>query len=198
MFNKGAMFGLDARIALAIFGALSVISGAALYSAIQNAKVTAVITELNEVGKAYDSYYLDTGSESSVIHSNVYLDVKELSTSAKAGWAGPYLSYEVLSGNPHALVHPVYDSISVAEMLDGAWTGNGASGTWESTTRCDTGTVGGSCAIWVVISGIQDEIYKAMEVSVDGSTDGQKGNIRLVTWSGLSNVVFYKYRPKQN
>ncbi len=40
--NKGAMFGLDARIALAIFGALSVISGAALYSAIKQAKVTQV------------------------------------------------------------------------------------------------------------------------------------------------------------
>tara|TARA_Y100001960_G_scaffold323342_1_gene401616 strand:- start:381 stop:521 length:141 start_codon:yes stop_codon:yes gene_type:complete len=39
MFNKGAMFGLDARIALAIFGALSVISSAALYSAIQEADV---------------------------------------------------------------------------------------------------------------------------------------------------------------
>ena len=39
MLNKGAMFGLDARIALAIFGALSVISGAALYSTIQEADV---------------------------------------------------------------------------------------------------------------------------------------------------------------
>ena len=36
--KKGAMFGLDARIALAIFGALSVISGAALYSAIKESK----------------------------------------------------------------------------------------------------------------------------------------------------------------
>jgi hypothetical protein len=33
--KKGAMFGLDARIALAIFGALSVISGASLYSEIK-------------------------------------------------------------------------------------------------------------------------------------------------------------------
>lgn len=36
--KKGAMFGLDARIALAIFGALSVISGAALYSAYKTQK----------------------------------------------------------------------------------------------------------------------------------------------------------------
>ncbi|HAG52695.1 MAG TPA: hypothetical protein DCL21_02800 [Alphaproteobacteria bacterium] len=60
--QKGAMFGLDARIALAIFGALSVISGAALYSAIQNAKAISLLTELQEVGKATESYYLDTGS----------------------------------------------------------------------------------------------------------------------------------------
>jgi hypothetical protein len=31
IYKKGAMFGLDARIALAIFGALSVISGVASY-----------------------------------------------------------------------------------------------------------------------------------------------------------------------
>tara|TARA_Y100001960_G_C14595815_1_gene788039 strand:- start:886 stop:1026 length:141 start_codon:yes stop_codon:yes gene_type:complete len=44
--KKGAMFGIDARIALAIFGALSAISGAALYSAIQQSKVTVLVTEL--------------------------------------------------------------------------------------------------------------------------------------------------------
>ncbi len=44
MIKKAAMFGLDARIALVIFGALSVISGAALYSAIQQAKTTAFAT----------------------------------------------------------------------------------------------------------------------------------------------------------
>ena len=55
------MFGLDARIALAIFGALSVISGAALYSAIQQAKVTETVTELDNISKAWAQYYLDTG-----------------------------------------------------------------------------------------------------------------------------------------
>ena len=39
------MFDLDARIALVIFGALSVISGAELYSSIQTAKNTAVVAQ---------------------------------------------------------------------------------------------------------------------------------------------------------
>ena len=50
--KKGAMFGLDARIALAIFGALSVILGAALYSAIQEAKNQQIISMFSEISKA--------------------------------------------------------------------------------------------------------------------------------------------------
>ena len=50
--KKGGMFGLNARIALAIFGALSVISGAALYSAIQQSKAISVLTTAKEIGKA--------------------------------------------------------------------------------------------------------------------------------------------------
>tara|TARA_Y100001960_G_scaffold333703_1_gene440401 strand:+ start:58 stop:294 length:237 start_codon:yes stop_codon:yes gene_type:complete len=63
MNKKAAMFGLDARIALAIFGTLSVISGAALYSAIQDAKAMALLTEMREVTKAWEQFYLDTGAE---------------------------------------------------------------------------------------------------------------------------------------
>ena len=47
--KKGAIFGLDERIALAIFGALSVISGSALYSAIKDAREQRVITSILEV-----------------------------------------------------------------------------------------------------------------------------------------------------
>lgn len=61
--NKGAMFGLDARIALAILGALSVISGAALYSAIQEAKITKLLATFNEFEKGLASYLLDVGED---------------------------------------------------------------------------------------------------------------------------------------
>ena len=48
----GAMFGLDARIALAIFGALSVIVGATLYNTIQHTKVITLHQEFVEIEKA--------------------------------------------------------------------------------------------------------------------------------------------------
>ena len=61
--QKGAMFGLDARIALAIFGGLSVITGAVLYKVIQQVKVTSAVATLNELSKAVESYMLDTGQD---------------------------------------------------------------------------------------------------------------------------------------
>jgi type II secretory pathway pseudopilin PulG len=196
--KKGAMFGLDARIALAIFGALSVISGAALYSAIQESKLTALITELQEVGKAYDAYYLDTGEELAVISDYVYLDIKKLINDTTSGWQGPYVSYDDNSGEAFSLVHTSYEKVRIAEMLNGAWTGNGGSTTWKTTTRCDTGTVGGSCDIWIMFRDIPLDLYNALDEKIDGSVDAQNGNVRYVKWSGIPYVTFLKYRPKQN
>ena len=98
MLKKGAMFGLDARIALAIFGALSVISGAALYSAIQQSKTTAILTQASEIEKALSSYYLDTGVLPGT--TGVYaLLIKNLTTNPNvAGWNGPYLGLKEVSG----------------------------------------------------------------------------------------------------
>ena len=89
------MFGLDARIALAIFGGLSVITGAALYKVIQQVKVTAVIADLSELSKAYDAYTLDTGLDLDYAADGAsrYLEIGELVESSVTGWNGPYTSY---------------------------------------------------------------------------------------------------------
>ena len=94
--KKGAMFGLDARIALAIFGALSLISGAALYSAIQKSKVTAIISESEEIEKALSAYYIDTGEYPKHAALNPTRDfdasyLKENPTGV-IGWNGPYFT----------------------------------------------------------------------------------------------------------
>ena len=91
--SKAAMFGLDARISLAIFGALSVISGAALYSASQNAKTIAYVTQMQELVKAIEQYMLDTGTDLPKDVTYDYVaDLRELVISTKSGWKGPYLS----------------------------------------------------------------------------------------------------------
>ena len=122
--KKGAMFGLDARIALAIFGALSVISGAALYSAIANAKMTARITNFTEIEKAVEQYYLDTSLLPPVSTTNSVNDLSAYALVEKpsgvTGWNGPYLPNEkyvsgdalVIDNNRFSLMYRESDNAS--------------------------------------------------------------------------------------
>jgi len=166
MFNKGAMFGLDARIALAIFGALSVISGAALYNAIQEAKVVAILTEADNVAKAVEQYYLDTGvlPPFSASNSAQNLSAKALITkpSGVTNWNGPYIDLE-----PHAindfLVIKEYGQIGLPFRTSGDWIAVGDDTCKQSST---------SCYIYIEIESIPMNIKKAIEKKLDG-TDPQ-------------------------
>tara|TARA_Y100000590_G_scaffold349124_1_gene400525 strand:+ start:475 stop:951 length:477 start_codon:yes stop_codon:yes gene_type:complete len=91
LIKRGAMFGLDARIALAIFGALSVISGAALYSAIQAAKNEAKVQTGLELYKGIEQYMLDKGelfATGNVTYTDVGLIAKNFDSDPL--WNGPY------------------------------------------------------------------------------------------------------------
>lgn len=122
-FKKGAMFGLDARIALAIFGSLSVISGAALYSAIRESQVTAMYIQMTEVSKAVQAFYIDTAEypRSYPSGSGYRLDLKELLDSDKKGWKGPYLSFN-LSSNGAAIVNPItHEGVNFSVSAKDSW-----------------------------------------------------------------------------
>tara|TARA_Y100001960_G_scaffold179534_1_gene188307 strand:- start:1312 stop:1887 length:576 start_codon:yes stop_codon:yes gene_type:complete len=172
--KKGAMFGLDARIALAIFGALSVISGAALYSAIQNAKVTAVGTEMQEVAKAYEQYYLDTGVK--LEQHNVdsaradYLAV----TSGHANWSGPYVIYD----SAVAVLHPKNANFGDMYIKLGSIDAD-----WDIPTNEPTAVCNATCYVWVEINGvgtaIPDYMYEALDEYFDGEVDADKGRLRF-------------------
>tara|TARA_Y100001960_G_scaffold331811_1_gene430061 strand:+ start:3318 stop:3935 length:618 start_codon:yes stop_codon:yes gene_type:complete len=200
--TKAAMFGLDARIALAIFGALSVISGAALYSAIENAKATAVFTEIQELGKAFESYYIDTGSFPSVENADssnwghyVFL-TKELSKNGenKSNWQGPYTPLPI---NSNDVEHPVYGDafIGIYEIDNGWYDFIGAD------AKCDN--AGETCAIWVGFDGMDSlELIKSVDRLIDGeeSLPERNGSIRYKTnvSSPYRGTILYKYMPARN
>jgi Tfp pilus assembly protein PilE len=188
MFNKkGAMFGLDARIALAIFGALSVISGAALYSAIQEAKVIAAIAEMNEVGKAYEAYYLDTGTELNLI-ANPYLEIQELVESTKTGWKGPYLPYKISTNI--RLNNGKYTMI-IYELKDGPWAGS-TEADWINA-KCDLNNVTGNCGTWIATTSLPIDIINALDLKIDGEKDYTTGKVRYFKSNGAGNYVMIRY-----
>ena len=200
--KKGAMFGLDARIALAIFGALSVISGAALYSAIQNARVTAIVTELEEMSKAYQAYVLDTGEnltfrENPSVSNIALKTIDLLENPGITGWAGPYLAYSSTDmssiNQEHAIESDKYDHMffikAVTDNTFGSYTLNAG-----SQTTC----VGNSkpCSIWIGFVNVQSkELAEAVDVMVDGQLGADSGKLRVRFHSTNKYAVYYEIMP---
>lgn len=188
MLKKGALFGLDARIALSIFGALSIISGAALFGAIQGSQVTAEITKREELGKAFDQYFLDT--RQNVPRSSVFVDhynTNNLITNSAniPGWNGPYLT----------------DYITATDA-NGEWLRHSKTGKYAiiiykrdnfENGLCATAT---PCFLWVRIDhGLEDQsLLEAIDKEVDGVVDPDNGNF-VYKVSGSALLSFYKYAP---
>tara|TARA_Y100001960_G_C14756933_1_gene871786 strand:+ start:560 stop:1183 length:624 start_codon:yes stop_codon:yes gene_type:complete len=187
MFNKkAAMFGLDARIALAIFGALSVISGAALYSAIQTAKVEQWRQFFSNMDKAYEQYLLDNGKDipvsatsSGILNLADLIDNREnLST-----WNGPYLSAtstsrDLIRTNMTAQVGPIGYAYAILHKKSD-WTANAA--LVDEVCVIDDA----DCALWYTIhAGNATEsvtlktIFNMLDSAIDGGDGELKGIVR--------------------
>ena len=185
--SQGAMFGLDARIALAIFGALSVISGAALYSAIQDSKVTSLYTQLTEIAKAYEAYYIDTGQHAP--RASDILDARALFTkTTETNWKGPYFGTSAPSNADLKTNTPYMGGFRVFE-----------SDTWGPGTAltpdiyCDAGDV---CSVWTVLFSVEESLAFAIDEKFDDN-DYTTGNIRLYNTTGARHVWF-KVMPFDN
>lgn len=198
--KKAAMFGLDARIALAVFGTLSVFSGAILFNALDEVDSTALLEEMNQVGKAYSQYYLDYRKELPMI------DIINMNAAALVdkniehlpNWRGKYLQYEpakigssVININ---LIHPIYKTrVYYTKAKKSAW----ASTVCTSASNCGfLCTNKNDCAIWVRFDDVDPEVANAVEEMVDSSKNDLDGDFRMEHYSGKINVYFYVKRTK--
>ena len=193
IIKKGAMFGLDARIALAIFGALSVISGTALYSVIQESKAVALLSEMTEVGKAWEAYYLDTGQSLPQLHaSNTNPNFYRLKTTDLAinstgvsGWNGPYVSY---SPDSNYLAHPSFRFITIDTLTSEVWGGVNL----DDPLSKGACTSGKNCYVYVMINGVDnDSMAKVIDARVDGSDGSETGRFRW--WDNSSSSYKIRY-----
>jgi type II secretory pathway pseudopilin PulG len=183
MFKKGAMFGLDARIALAIFGALSVISGAALYSAIQESKVVAVIADLNELDKASTAYLLDTGenipfSQNTTHNVKGMLSIDSLVVNRNSSANVPYISYKdqnTLAAHDYILAYKGAQELYALAKENTTWSnGLTADGVCKKSSA--------NCNTYFCIWDLSHDIMKAIETKIDTTAtpgdDNDSGNVR--------------------
>ncbi|MCP4355535.1 MAG: hypothetical protein GY793_07870 [Proteobacteria bacterium] len=87
--QKGALFGLDARITMMIITILGLITATFFRSVVSKAKSEAVISTVNNVNLAIESYIEDTGSIPNIIY-NLY-DTLPTKSTQSGEWSGPYL-----------------------------------------------------------------------------------------------------------
>jgi len=195
MIKKGAMFGLDARIALAIFGALSVISGAALYSAIKEARVTSYIVELREISKAVEQYMLDTGENLPKVTSSTYAaDIEKLISSTKSDWKGPYLSSEYNSTSKgFKTLLPDPDSTIYVDIVDDAKGFGGGAG-YSAAAACSSSAT--SCSYWPRYNHVDLDVVNAIEEKIDGTIDFDAGNVRASYHAATLQYFLYIKGPR--
>jgi hypothetical protein len=194
MIKKGAMFGLDARIALAIFGALSVISGAALYSAIEDSKVTALQTELNELAKGWEQYYLDTGSIPAIIPTMTYHAASSVlleNSFNLPGWKGPYIqgNYNIITtlGNQYDNYMLYKGNISDNRFMLYYYRNNNFTGLCSAT----------DCYAWARLNYRPGElsIVKKLDLKVDGVIDKDSGLVVYAENDTTGDYIRYRFAP---
>lgn len=211
MFNKtGAMFGLDARIALAIFGALSVISGASLYSAIQAAQNEGINQSLIEVEKAISAYMIDIGNMAEYFPS---YDIIELNCLAEnigsceapaALWKGPYIGQ---ASQPYWLlnVRVTGDREFDAKLQGARFAGSTWTGTASDAPNACNGT---DCVIYIGystefkddapaesnMSALIDQLFTRMDNYLDDGDGARAGKVRKANPANpaADNAVFFK------
>jgi len=154
--QRGAMFGLDARIALAIFGGLAIIVGMSIASIVQEIKVTQIITQADNTSKAITQYILDTGLRpTAATMTDLNAD------SGATGWNGPYLPFEGSGSLTTTGLLYYCDSATGNEAMD------------IPTCSC-TAT---ACNAWLLLF-VSTTIAEAIDLKVDGVAGSDSGKVR--------------------
>jgi type II secretory pathway pseudopilin PulG len=91
-YSKGAMFGLDARIALVIIATLSLLTYPAVMNIIENSQAKAIIASSKNITLAIENYVIDINSIPASI-DNLFTTAPT-DTDHAALWNGPYLQGE--------------------------------------------------------------------------------------------------------
>tara|TARA_Y100001960_G_scaffold333783_1_gene440938 strand:+ start:791 stop:1411 length:621 start_codon:yes stop_codon:yes gene_type:complete len=197
-YNKAAMFGLDARIALAIFGALSVISGAALYSAIKTAKTEQLRQNFVEIIKASEQYYLDNFSPLKNYAANVFIYSADLVNNRESlsTWNGPYLQGTAQGSasfkNQYTKSIHANTYFTIFLRQSDTWT------EMNDTISDEMCTVGDSnCSEWISlvaneasISSTVLNIFNDLDDLVDNGDGALEGTVRFNTKN--SGYIMYK------
>ncbi len=170
--QQGAIFGLDARIALAIFGVLSVVGGYTATSMFREAQITQLTTELSNLKKAYQEFHLSTGE-----HTKRFMDLIKNDYDI-IGWSGPYTD---LLSDKSRIYEGYYSFVEGRQDVAGV-----------PPVEC----TGGICSIWLKLTGVNDTIAKQVDERLDNGASPNDGVLRVAYQQGNTDDIYYLVMAK--
>ncbi|MBI1308758.1 MAG: hypothetical protein GC129_02720 [Proteobacteria bacterium] len=188
--QSGALFGLDARIALAIFGLLAVIVGYTAFGRIDMARHAALISELDAFDNALANYQADMGTfylftlnkqeddPSTEDDITALWSTDPIKPGFVKNWNGPYL-------HRHSRKHLSYGTFSLF---------------YAQPDRQQACTYNSPCAVWLSLSGVPTKVWDEVNSYYDEASGkarempGQQISTGRVQADGATNprTLFFR------
>lgn len=181
--QRGAMFGMDARFALAVMAVITAIAGYYGLGKVSLAKQTAFIKELLAYEEALDAMQADfgvfmreavNGGSNGTKDFQMLYDDTQVDADFKRYWAGPYVTRE-------ANTHPDYGTMTITY------------GT-ESRAAC---SISNNCFVWLDITNVDEPTWNRVNSYFDENLGDNiegapttSGKVQASASSGIRTIYF--------
>lgn len=170
--QRGAMFGLDARVAIAIFGSLGLVVGITIATTIPSVQAQSLVQDIASYraaveGMQYDvrqpiSQIITAGGDADIKKFEALNDRSVVQAFAQPRWMGPYIQ----SRTADAAVHENYGQMYLIE----------ADTTDYTVTGCSF------CSYWLRIDGVPLNAFNIVNDEIDGEGEASPATNGKVRW----------------
>ncbi|RYG58561.1 MAG: hypothetical protein EON60_12895 [Alphaproteobacteria bacterium] len=186
--QSGALFGLDARIALAIFSVLSVVAGVAVVTNIDSTRAQVLGSELTDTAQALESYHHDLKTDIflslstpsgknafQALYDNAVITDSDLSgANLRARWNGPYIKFTTNQNSRYGEMYLTKAGASHAQT-------------------CSPEDI---CYLYLVYTRVKENIALEANKLLDGDAERNPGVEGRLQWSpgDTNNTVMMHFR----
>jgi hypothetical protein len=178
--QRGALFGLDARIAMAVFAVLTLVAGAAVLGNLDSSRAKSLAAEVADVGRAVEGIHadlktdiflaLDEPSEKNAfvaLYDNLVVTERN---NLRGRWLGPYVNFT-------SAQHPRYGEMVIQKHPA------------DHTLDCNPDEL---CYLWLVFSNVKLDILEEVNEIVDGRESGPTDRSGRLQWTpDRDNGILY-------
>ncbi len=178
--QTGALFGLDARIAMAVFAVLTLVAGVAVLGNLDSSRAKSLAAEISDIGKAIEGYHADLKTDIfqtldepteknafTALYDNMVVTERR---NLRGRWLGPYVNFT-------SARHPRYGEMVIKKQPG------------DHTQDCNPDEI---CYLWLVFSNVKLGIISEVNEIIDGQESGQPDRTGRLQWTpDRDNGILY-------